>query len=67
MLWYCTSCTAAYAPGLARCPQCGESEHTDVPPDQRPAETVTVVVGEPGPEVPAGEIADGQPVKRRRS
>ncbi len=26
MLWICTSCTAAYAPGQPCCPQCGSSE-----------------------------------------
>lgn len=28
-LWYCTNCTAAYAVGLDKCPQCGYDEFDD--------------------------------------
>lgn len=28
-LWICRSCTAAYAVGLAACPQCGGTEHDE--------------------------------------
>lgn len=58
MLWYCLTCTAAYAPGAPRCPQCGSTEHTDVPPDQRPAAELTPSVGEPPAEAePASKRA----------
>lgn len=28
-LWHCAACTAAYAVGLERCPQCGSTERTE--------------------------------------
>jgi hypothetical protein len=30
-LWTCLKCTARYAVGLAACPQCQSSEHSDDP------------------------------------
>lgn len=28
-LWECTACTAAYAVGAPRCPQCGSTDHVE--------------------------------------
>lgn len=81
-LWYCRTCTAAYAVGLKACPQCGSSDHATRPEDVR-REVPGVVEemnGPPGPavnaltgeETPAGEPlpdipAEASPAKRTRA
>lgn len=58
-LWHCRSCTAAYAVGLAKCPQCGAAD-----PSRQPV----ILVAEHGPEIaqlpPAA--APTRPAGRRR-
>ena len=56
----CADCTAAYAVGLLRCPQCGSTDHQE---DSMPKITRAGVSYEPGREpgsaaAPAAENAD---------
>jgi hypothetical protein len=73
-LWICGSCTAAYAVGLAACPQCGATEYEEdytmakitsagasYEPGKDPNEPDAEPV-EPGAETePADAPADGSP------
>lgn len=39
-LWTCKRCTASYAVGVARCPQCGSTEHIEKGAQEMPKVTV---------------------------
>lgn len=59
-LWYCRSCTAAYAVGLKECPQCGAAD-----PSRQPV----TLVAEHGPEIaqlPPAAVPPTRPAGRRR-
>lgn len=60
-LWYCPTCTAAYAVGLARCPQCGADDHLDNADDLAPT-TQARSAGEPPQEPPVAAAQEASEV-----
>lgn len=52
-LWYCPSCTAGYAVGLAACPQCGATDHEEEPPVAK--------INREGPSYEPGKNPNGEP------
>ena len=52
-LWYCAGCTAAYAVGLAACPQCGSTDYTE--------DTMPKISKGGGPSYEPGKDPNGDP------